>query len=203
MLRRAIQCFAFLVCMTVFSTCGALSQQQKQAAPSQPTTKMEEFSARTGIVIVRGFSTIGLVAGHSSGQLGTIRVEAREFRDASNPNTRLYGLAFTVKESGQLERENISYVDYDEIDSLLRGIDYVAKTDKAVTPMNDFEAEYRTKADFSIITFSNRDKIEVAVASGRIGKTQVFLNLSQLSQLRSLVQDGKSAIETAMKTPSK
>src|SRR5258708_37964644 len=88
--------------------------QQTKEAPA-PATKLEEFSAKTGIVVIRGFSTIGEVRG-----MGSVTVTAREFRDASNPKLRQTGLTVEIKESGRLERESISIVDYDEIDSLLR-----------------------------------------------------------------------------------
>lgn len=199
MLRGTIRGIASITFVAVFSTFGVQSQQQKQTVSTQPTTKMEEFSARTGVVVIRGYSRVGYVVVSQ----GSVTVEAREFRDASNPNTPQYGLSIEVAENGQLERKNMSYVDYDEIESLVKGIDYVAKIDKTVTPMNEFEAEYRTKADFAVTTFNRGNKIDVSVESGRIGKTQVFLNLAQLSQLRTLILSAKTIIESAMTTPSK
>jgi len=87
--------------------------------------------------------------------MGSVTVTAREFRDASNPKLRQTGLTVEVKESGRVERESVSFVDYDEIDSLLRGIDYISKIERNVTSLKDFEAEYRTKVDFGITTSMN------------------------------------------------
>ncbi len=127
-----------LIGVLLFASVGfAHGQQTKEPPP--PATKLEEFSAKTGIVVIRGFSTIGEVRG-----MGSVTITAREFRDASNPKLRQTGLTVEVKESGRLERESTSFVDYDEIDSLLRGIDYISKIERNVTSLKDFEAEYRT-----------------------------------------------------------
>src|SRR5229473_4307162 len=169
----------------------APGQQTKEPLP--PATKLEEFSAKTGIVVIRGFSTIGEVRG-----MGSVTVTAREFRDASNPKLRQTGLTVEVKESGRLERESISFVDYDEIDSLLRGIDYISKIERNVTSLKDFEAEYKTKGDFGITTFNEHNgSIGVAVSSGRFGKASAYLKLSDLPQLRTYIVNAKTIIDSA------
>jgi len=173
------------------SACSAQGPQQKDSQAAPPATKLEAFSAKTGTVIVRGYTTVGVVNG-----MGTVTIDAREFRDAGT-KLRVTGLSIEVKESGRLERESTSFVDYDEIDSLLQGIDYISKIDQNVTPMKSFEAEYKTKGDFSVTTFSSRGGISVAVSSGRFGKVSAYLKISDLSQLRTLLQNGKAAIDSA------
>jgi hypothetical protein len=97
-----------------------------------------------------------------------------------------------------LERESLSFVDYDEIESLLRGIDYISKIERNVTSLKDFEAEYRTKGDFAITTFNEHNgSIGVAVSSGRFGKVSAYLKLSDLPQLRTFIVNAKSAIDSA------
>ncbi len=176
----------------LFASVGLAHAQQTKDAPP-PATKLEEFSAKTGIVVIRGFETIGEVRG-----MGSVTVTAREFRDASNPKLRQTGLTLEVKESGRLEREGISFVDYDEIDSLLRGIDYISKIERNVTSLKNFEAEYRTKGDFGITTFNERGgSIGVAVSSGRFGKVSAYLKLSDLPQLRTYIVNAKALIDSA------
>jgi len=55
------------------------AQNLKDQVPS-PKTKLEEFSAKTGAVIVRGFEEIGTVYGLYS---TSITVEAKEFINVS------------------------------------------------------------------------------------------------------------------------
>ena len=54
---------------------------------------------------------------------GCSRIDARrEIRDGSNPNApKTTEISITVKEGGRLERESMSYVDVDEIGSVLKG----------------------------------------------------------------------------------
>lgn len=162
-------------------------------ATKVPPTKLEAFSARTGIVLIKGFTTVGTVNG-----MGRLTIDAREFRDASNPKQGQYGVAFEVKESGRLERESTSYVDEDEIDSLIRGLDYISKIDKTVTTLGSFEAQYRTKGDFAMTVFSGRGgEISLAVSSGRIGKASAFLKLTDAEQIKQLLVQAKALIATA------
>ena len=180
---------------TIFLSLAGLAQSQEapDAGKLPPATKLEAFSARTGIVMIKAFSTVGAING-----MGKVTIDAREFRDASNPKFREYGIAIAVKESGRLERENTSFIDADEIDSLIRGIDYIAKIEKNVTTLNDFEAQYKTKGDFSITTFSSRgSEVGVAISSGRIGRTTAFLKLSDLGQVKALITEAKSKIDSS------
>ena len=189
--------FTIIALLAVLAT-PAVAQQQQAVDPAvqqrtSPSTKIEAFSAKTGVVMIKGFSTVGRVSGR-----GIVSVDVREFRDASSPKTGVYGVAIEVKESGRLEREARSFIDQDEIDSLVSGIDYISKISKSVTVMKDFEAEYRTKGDFSITVFSDAGGgLSLAVASGRIGKTSAFLKLGDLDQLKALILEAKKAIEEA------
>jgi hypothetical protein len=171
----------------------AFAQEQAEVSKAPPTTKLEAFSARTGIVLVKGFTTLGTVNG-----MGRVSIDVREFRDASNPKSAQYGVAFEVKTSGRLERENTSFIDEDEIDSLVRGLDYISKIDRSVTTFGNFEAQYRTKGDLSLVVFSGGGgEISLAVSSGRIGKTTAFLKLADVEQIRSLLGEAKKAIASA------
>ncbi|HEX2827718.1 MAG TPA: hypothetical protein VHP37_15300 [Burkholderiales bacterium] len=173
---------------------AAFAQDVPDPAKAQPTTKLEAFSARTGVVVIKGYSSLGILIG-----TGRVTIDSREFRDASNPRNREYGITIAVKEVGRSERESTSYIDSDEIDSLIRGIDYIAKIDKSVTTMNEFEAQYRTRGDFAITTFSSSrgEEIRVAISSGRIGRTTAFFKLSDLRDLKDLIAKAKSQIDVA------
>lgn len=184
---------AFLITYLLLATTFASAQDATEAAKQPPATKLEAFSARTGIVLVKGFSNVGMVPG-----MGRVSIDAREFRDASNPKSAQYGVAVEVKEAGRLERENTSYIDEDEIDSLIRGLEYISKIDRSVTAFSNFEAHYRTKGDLSMIVFSNRGgEVSLAVTSGRIGKTSAYLKLSDAEIIRNLLGEAKKAIAAA------
>jgi hypothetical protein len=106
-----------------------------------------------------------------------------------------------VKESSRLEREGHSYVDYDEIEPLLRGIDYVLKVDSSATKLADFQADYHTKGDLTITTFSSGGAVKAAITSGRIGSVDLILNTSDLQTFRNLVATAKTQLD-ALRQPN-
>jgi hypothetical protein len=174
----------------------AIAAAQNLDSPKPaPSTKLEAFSARTGIVVVKGYTELGKISGVG----GVLTISVREFRDASNPKIAMYGVAFEVKETSRLERQNTSFIDEDEIDSLVKGLDYVQKINRSVTTLGNFEAEYRTKGDLEVSVFSTtRDEgIGLAITSGRIGKTVVYPKISDIERIRSLLDEAKKAITAA------
>lgn len=181
----------FLLVLLLAITSVGVSVAQEQEQVPKPSTKLEAFQARTGVVIVRGFTTVGTIRGLG----GNVTVDAREFRDAGHPNVRVTGISVTVKETTRLERENTSFIDADEIESLLEGLDYISKASKDVTTLKNFEVEYRTKGNFSLVVFNDSSgQLSVAVSSGRIGKTTAYLKLAELSVLRNLFVTAKSKL---------
>lgn len=171
------------------------AQNLKDEVPSSKT-KLEEFSTKTGTVIVRGFEEIGTI----HGQFGTsITIEAKEFVNVST-GKREYGITIQVKKSDdRSDKENTSYIDYDEIESLISGINYISKVDNAATKFSNFQADYNTKGDFGVSTFSSGEKIMVAVKSGHIGEVTAFYNLSSLPEIRQAIEKAKAKIDALKK----
>ena len=188
-----------LICIMIGTLCvtsfAANAANLKDEIPT-PKTKLEEFSAKTGVVIVRGFEEIGTV----SGLMGTsIKVEAKEFVNVST-GKKEYGITIEVKkENGRYDKESTSYIDYDEISSLISGIDYIAKVNNSATKFSNFQADYNTKGDFKVSTFSMNEKIMVAIASGRIGSVTAYYNISSLPEIRSVIKKAKSKIDALKK----
>lgn len=165
-------------------------QAQEKPDQKDAKTKMEAFEAKTGSVLIKGIQEMGTING-----TGTVTISCREFMDATS-GKREYGITVRVKESGRLERSNTTLIDYDEIDSLLKGIDYISKIDKTATQLSGFEAVYNTKGDLRVISFSTRDgDIETAIQSGSIGSTTAYLTQGQLKHFRGYIQDAKTKID--------
>src|SRR6267378_7589870 len=101
--------------LSALSLCAAhVSAQDTKPPQKEPKTKLEAFAAKTGTVLIKGIEDIGSVGG--------VTVGCREFTDA-NTGRKEYGITIEVRESGRFERENTSLIDYEEIESLLKGID--------------------------------------------------------------------------------
>ena len=188
------QSIALIACALL--TTSVFSQETK-TPPKEPKTQLEAFEVQTGSVLIKGFGEVGSIGGMSS----SIVVECREFTDASTAR-KVHGITIEVKEGGRVERRDTAFVDYDEIDSLLKGIDYISKLDKSVTTLPNFEAVYKTKGDLRIFTFSssNSGKIQAAVQAARFGSGSAFISLDQLAKLRTLIADAKAKLDAIKKT---
>lgn len=182
----------FLIIYLLIFVSATFSQQTTEQA-KEVKTKLEAFQARTGVVIIRGFSEIGTVQGLYN---TSIKVESKEFTDASN-GRKEYGITIQVKDNSRsYERENTSYIDYDEIESLIKGIDYIANIDGTVTQLSNFQADYRTKDDLTFATFSSRSEILFAVQSGRISSASAYFKLVNIADIRKLLVDAKEKIDS-------
>jgi hypothetical protein len=169
---------------------------QQPSSEQSPKTKLETFSAQTGSVIIQGFTTIGVL----HGEYGSVTVTAKEFTNATS-GKKEHGIMIEVREAGRIEREHRSFIDFDEIEPLMKGIDYVAKVDRSATKLQEFQADYRTKGELEITTFSNSDgSISAAVKSGRIGGATAFLKLQDLQRLRELIIASKTKLEAVRGT---
>jgi len=191
-MKKTITIIAAVMLAVPFSV---TAQNLKDQVPS-PKTKLEEFSARTGTVIVRGFEEIGKVHGYYN---TSITVEAKEFINVST-GKKEYGITIQVKkEEGKYDKENMSYIDYDEIESLISSIDYISKVDKTATKFSNFQADYKTKGDFEVSTFSSGEQIMFAVSSGHIGKVTAFYHMSLLLEIKQLIKKAKEKIDALKK----
>jgi hypothetical protein len=177
----------------------AYAQNRASTPPSGPKTRIEAFESQAGTVIVRGYSKAGELKGVFG---GVVRVQAMEFADATN-GKKEYGIGIDVTETDRIERSNRSFIDYDEIASLLKGIEYVSKLDKSVTPLEQFQADFRTKGDFRVSTFSSstrNNEIMATISSGSIGETSVFVRMADLLKFRDIVVSAKGMVDSA-RTP--
>jgi len=123
----------------------ALAQAPTAQLSSPPAaTKLETFVGKKGLVSVKGFSRIGRIA---NGAKGEIIIFATEFRDPNKPNDGLYGISIDVRglsQNGTGYQTKRSFIQLDDIDSLIQGLDYISKISRSVTTLADFEATYRS-----------------------------------------------------------
>lgn len=193
---------AFPMLLSVLLVIGCNSeanpQQQEQPKTEQPTkqasrsiTNVEEFSSKKGMVVIKGFTSVGTI----SNQIGSIEVSAIESFDAASPSNIAKGVSITVKQSIRIEKSNTSFVDAEEIDGLISGIDYISSIKSDVTKQKNFEAKYRTNGNFNVVVF-NKDAGELlaVVASGDVSYASVFVEMSDLARLKQLLIDAKAKL---------
>jgi len=169
----------------------AYAANLKDSVP-EAKTKLEQFSAKTGVVLIRGFHKIGSAQGLYS---TSVNIQAKEFTNVTD-GTKQYGITIEAfKENGKYDKEHTSFIDYDEIDSLVKGINYITKIKPDVTKLEDFQADYKTKGDLKISTFSSGTKIMSAVTSGNIGGVASYFNIEDLAKVKDLILKAKAKIE--------
>src|ERR1017187_352317 len=167
--------------------------QNTDVYPPAPATALEILETNTGTVIIKGTSPIGSMSVNAV----NVSVACKEDTDTSTQRKE-YGIAISIKATGQLEDRTI--VDYDEMDSLLKAIDYLNKIDWSVTPLTSFNAAYATKGGFRIAAFSSRRSgaIEFSLRSSRMSKG-LLLTQSQLAQFRGLIDEAKRKLDEIRK----
>lgn len=169
-----------------------LGAQEIDETPLEPKTRLEAFQARSGVVVIKGFSRIGLAAGPDG---SSIEVETRELRDAES-GSKEYGIVIEVRDTGKPERRRLSFIDYDEMEPLLKGLEFLSKIDNSVTHLNRFEADYRTRGDLLISAFSGRgNAVTLTITSGIFRKVTAFFRLEDLKVIRGLIIEAKNQLD--------
>jgi hypothetical protein len=182
----------FFIVLSLFAFSSHAAGQEPVETELQPRTKLEAFQSRTGVVIIKGFSRIGLAAGLDG---TSIEVENRELRDAGS-NSREYGITVEVREAGNNARRSLSFIDYDEIDPLLKGLEYLSKIDNSVTQLTRFEADYRTKGDLLFSASSTRGgNIALAISGGDFRRTVSLFRFEDLKVIRGLIIEAKNQLD--------
>lgn len=169
----------------------ATRAQETNPCTLVPATKLEAFETNTDTVIIKATAPVGTVQAHG----GTVSVRCREITDAGT-GRRESGVLVDIASAGP--GEDTILVDYDELDSLLDGLEYVGKLDWSVTPLPSFSATYTTKGGFRAVAFGSRrtGSIEYAARCTRTARPPLLLTRDQLGQLRSLVEQGRAKLDS-------
>ena len=155
---------------------GTALSQQTNACPLLPATKLEAFDTNTDTVIIKATAPIGTV----TAQGGAVAVRCRQITDAGT-GRRESGVIIDFAFAPQLAISAL--IDYDELDALLDGLEYLGKLDWSVTSLPDFSAVYTTKGGFRADARGSRrtGNIEFDVRSTRISGPRLSLSRDQLA----------------------
>ena len=152
---------------------------------------LEEFESRMETILIKGrtyVATLRVQNGHA-------RVEATEIRDASN-STKVQGVVITIVADGGPTGEIRALIDYEELDSLIKAFDTVAKSDESITRLTHFETRYRTKADFEIMVFKQvSGGVAAAVEGGFFDRSRLLMTLEDFVKLRWMIVQAKEKLD--------
>lgn len=186
--------FALAVtCLFLAFSGGAFAETDTS---EKPKTKLEAFQQQTGSVLIKGYTEIGSVVAIEPSPASTT-VRAMEFISATT-NKKLTGIVIEIT-TMSLRGMNVtgsdrSFIDYDEIENLLKGIDYISKAAKGVTKHDNFEVKYSTRGDFSATTFNTGNgEIKSSIDVGRLSS---HLPMDKFSEFRSFIVKAKEKIDS-------
>jgi hypothetical protein len=174
-----------LVLMVVCCTLALASRAQDTT--NAPKTEIENFEAQTGTVIVKGFSQSGSLTTAA----GIISVRCKESIDVSH-GQKQYGIAIELSANQQRE---ILIVDYDEMDLLISGIDYLAKITYDATALPGFDATFTTKSGLRIAAHSERRQGGIQTFLQFGGTPRIPLASDQLAQFQNLIAQAKNSLD--------
>ena len=158
--------------------------------PLEPRTKLEAIESQYQKVLLKGFTQIATLGSRGA----EIRIDAVELKD---PSTRALGIAIAMRETSERASENRSFVDYDDIDALLRAIDAVSKVNESSTKLVGFESRYRTLGDLEISVFrqSRISGTAVSVTTGICDRVTGELTLDGLERFRAHIVEAKTRLD--------
>ena len=153
------------------------------SAYSDEVTELEEFSSKTGVVTL-----VEYTSGKKHSVLGgSFEVQKRKVGSVARPGS-VKGVQVIVKRD---RYTGAAFIDLEEIESLIEGIEYILTVTKEVTDLENFEAKFSTIGGLSITVFNSSDGS--LSASLKAGSYNVF---PDVSELRFLLEDLRSAKDT-------
>jgi hypothetical protein len=187
-----------LVLLLVVSCAAAFAQRPGPqfrrplaCEPVEPRTKLEAIEWQYERVLLKGFSQIATFMARDV----EVRVDAVELKDTSTA-TRAIGLVIALRETGENPRENRSFIDYDEIDRLLKGLTAIGRVNESVTKLASFEARYRTSGDLEIVVFrQSRSGIAASLTAGICERVTAPLTLDELDRLKAHIVEAKTRLD--------
>jgi hypothetical protein len=178
----------------VLLSCAQAAAQRRSDEPLPPKTELEALQLETGAVIIRGSQRVGGVRAQG---LGRVDVAAYEVIDIGS-GRRARGVAVEVEEGGERGREVTAFVDYEELDGLIKGLESVGKVDRGETQLPSFEVSFRTKGDLIVSVFSSRGGLtRCVVSAGEFSPARVPIPFDELANLRTLISTAKNRLDDA------
>jgi len=172
--------------------CGLLLAAAARAQDTNaPRTELDAFEARPGVVIVRGSADVGVVTTAT----GTVLVRCKESVEASS-GRKQHGIAVIL--TGNDHQSDTTIIDYDEMDSFLGGLDFLANANWSLTSLQNFDAVYTTRDGLQAAAYSSKQRpgtIGASLKSSRAVRVRVSLASQDLALFRGLIQQAKSKLD--------
>lgn len=195
---RQMRIWIFLVLVLISIRGSALAQRPGPqfrrplaCEPLEPRTKLEAIEWRYESLLIKGFSQMATLNVRGS----DIRIDAVELKETGSSN-RALGIVVAQREAGEPARENRAFIDYDEIDRLVRALDSITHVNETVTKLASFEARYRTPGDLEVVVFrQGRSGTAASISSGNCDRVTGLLTLDELDRFKAYVVEAKARLD--------
>ena len=157
-------------------------------------TKMEMLLEKTGAVVVKGSTNVGTV----SGLRGTASFTSWEMVDTQAGRAE-YGISIVIADPGRPDSAEVAYVDYDELDPLIKGVEHLIRLENSATKLQRFEAQYKTEGGLAVFRFNTPGGYGTAVSVEGVRGPRLVLRPTGLVEFRDMVESAKTIIDEARK----
>jgi hypothetical protein len=178
-----------LICIFLIVFSG-LAQVKEEEKIKEPATKLEAFLAKKGKLIIKEFYDLGKISGRGGTK---IELTALVIFEPGQEKERVRGLRIEITEGGRYEREESAFLDLEEIESLLKAIDYMVNLSEKWKELKKeyTETVFSTKGDFNIGFYQQETNQAAFSSCGRIGKATCFFNsMNDLNSMKNITDEG-------------
>jgi hypothetical protein len=174
-----------LIILMTLGGAGAVHAQTTNA----PRTYFDAYKSAIDAPLVRGMSSMGALTGQVAYPV-EIRIERLNVQPSTN-------IIYAVALRTHLARNvlQVDYIDYDERDGLLSGLQLISQSSHAAVPMDDFEVVYRLRSGLSVFKISNGNKVVIAIKCGDVNSTRNQIAPYVLDDLQRLLTAAKAKID--------
>ena len=174
-----------LILLLMLGLAAAVEAQSTNA----PRTYFDAFNATPDVLLIRGMSIIGTLDKQVNYPV-EIRVERLVNQATTNA---VYAVCLRTK-VGQTTL--VDYIDYDELDAVIRSVPLISQASSSLTPMDNFEAVFRTRSGLSIAKVGKGNKIVIAMTSGDVNGARNQMAPFVLDDLGRYLVAAKAKLDT-------
>jgi len=124
-----------------------------------------------------------------------VRIDAVEMRMLGT-TVRAKGIVVVLRENPERLEDNRAFVDYQDIDELVKAIDTLAAVDESSTKLVGFEAHYRTVGDLELRVFRQTQRgTAVTLQTGICNHATQSISLDELAKVKALILEAKGRLD--------
>lgn len=156
-------------------------------------TKLEEFSSKAGNLIEKEFFFLG--------EVKELEINLLTIRDLIK-NTKIEGVKFEVEYSigsyGSIKRSTNAFIDYDEIDGMVKSLTYLKNNVFATQRLNYTEVAYKSRSGVEVGAYFDENKKDwhpFLKVSKYISDSNIYPKIADLDMLITSLSLAKKMIE--------